>query len=247
MVVFTKEFSRYLICAVAAALATMPASAQEQEPTPRIMVSGEGTAALAPDMAILNLTVTREADTAREALDANTEAMAKVLEAMKAEGIEDRDLQTADFSIEPKYQFPERKASGEQDPPRIVGYFVRNGLTVRVRDLERVGDILDRSVTLGVNQGGQVSFTNDDPSEALTDARIKAVQEAMAKAKTLTETAGVGLGKVLEISESAFQPPMPLARSKMAMMEAADSAPVPVAAGENAYSVTVTVTFALDQ
>lgn len=224
------------------------AFAQDKEPSPRIMVSGEGTATVAPDMATLDLTVTREAETAREALSENTAAMAEVLAAMKAEGIEDRDLQTSGFGIEPKYVYPKYDNEGDREPPRIVGYIVRNSLTVRVRDLDKVGAILDRSVTLGVNQGGSVSFSNDDPSGTIEEARVKAMQNAIAKAKTLTEAAGVDLGKVLEISENTFQPsPAPYARAKVTMMEAADAAPVPVAAGENAYSVTVNVTFALEQ
>jgi uncharacterized protein len=232
--------------AMMAAILTGGALAQENEPFPRIVVSGEGMATLAPDMAVLDLTVMHEAATARAALDANTAAMAEVLGAMKAEGIAERDLQTSNFSIEPKYLYPKNPSDGEREPPRIVGYIVRNSLTVRVRDLDKVGAILDTSVTLGVNQGGNIAFTNDDPSGALDEARVKAMQDAIAKAKILTETAGVGLGKVLEISENSFRPqPIPLARAKVAMMEAADA--VPVAAGENAYSVTVGVSFALEQ
>lgn len=235
-----------IAAAFAALAATGAAHAQEDEPFPRIMVSGEGTAALAPDMAVLTLTVTREADTARAALDANSEAMAKVLAEMTAEGIADRDLQTSNFSIEPKYTYPKSSSSGQPEAPKIVGYTVRNSLTVRVRDLARVGEILDKSVTLGVNQGGQISFTNDDPSSALTEARTAAMQEAIGKAQTLAEAAGVGVGKVIEISENSYRPqPLPLARARMQMAEAAEE--VPVAAGENVYSVTVTVSFAIEQ
>jgi uncharacterized protein YggE len=230
------------------ALLAAPAVAQESEPYPRIMVSGEGVSTLAPDMAIVNLTVTREAETAREALDANTEAMARVLAAMQQEGIEERDLQTSNFSIEPKIVYPKNYSSDSPEAPKIIGYTVRNSLTVRIRDMDRVGDILDTSVTLGVNQGGQISFTNDDPSEALNQARIKAMEEAIAKARTLAEAAGVGLGKVLEISENSYRSqPVPIARARNVAFNAAESAPVPVAAGENSYSVTVNVSFGIEQ
>jgi len=241
-------FYSTLVLATAAAAAPQAALAQQSEPTPRIVVSGEGSAEIAPDMAVVTLSVVREAETAREALDANSLAMSDVLAAMEAEGIEKRDLQTSNFSIEPKIVYPKNYSDGEREQPRIVGYTVRNSLTVRIRDLGNLGSILDRSVTLGVNQGGGIAFTNDDPSQAIEEARVKAMQEAIAKAKTLTGTAGVGLGKVLEISESSYRPqPVPLARAEMAMMDAAKSAPVPVAAGENSYSVTVNVTFALEQ
>ncbi len=220
--------------------------AADNDPSPRILVTGQGTADLAPDMAVLALTVTREAETARAALDANSAAMSEVLAAMKAEGIKTRDLQTLGFSIQPKYIYPPQKSSGERQPPRIVGYTVRNSLNVRVRDIDAVGRILDKSVTLGVNEGGNIVFTNDDPSAAITEARIKAVKNALTKAQTLAEAAGVKTGKILEISEQSSRPrPMPMARAKLSMASSADA--VPIAAGENTYKVTVNISYAINQ
>lgn len=220
--------------------------AADNDPTPRILVTGQGSVDLASDMAVLALTVTREAETARAALDANSAAMSEVLSAMKAEGIKARDLQTSGFSIQPRYSYPPQKSSGERQPPHIVGYTVRNSLNVRVRDITAVGKILDKSVTLGVNEGGNIQFTNDDPSAAITEARIKAVKSALAKAQTLAEAAGVKTGKILEISEQSFSPrPMPMARAEMSMARSADA--VPVAAGENTYKVTVNVSYSIDQ
>lgn len=231
--------------AFGAAVLCAPAIAQENDRQPRITVTGEGRATVTPDMAVLTLTVTREADTARDALNANTEAMGSVLSAMKEEGIKDRDLQTSNFSIEPKYVYPNRSSASENKPPRIEGYVVRNTLTVRVRNLDKVGAIIDTSVTLGVNEGGNVTFTNEDPSMALAEARADAMRDAVARAGTLTGAADIGLGKILEIAEnSGGRPPMPIAR---AQAFAAEASAVPIAAGENAYTVTVTVTFALEQ
>jgi uncharacterized protein YggE len=220
-----------------ALVAPATAGAQSQgAQTPRIVVSGEGEAAIAPDMAILTLAVMREAETAREALDANNEAMAAVLAAMKEAGIADRDLQTTGLQINPQYHYPQ--SGGEQ--PRITGYQVSNTLTVRVRDIDALGAIIDRSVTLGVNQGGGISFTNDDPSATLTEARKRAVADAVARARTLAEAAGVELGGIIEMSEqTSNQPPMPI--TAKAFRAEADA--VPVAAGENAYRVQVNVTF----
>lgn len=225
---------------------SLPLTASDSEPYPRIVVTGEGSVDIAPDMAVLLLTVTREAKTAREALDANSSAMSDVLAAMQAQGIARRDLQTSNFSIQPNYTYPPRSSTGAEKAPRIVGYTVRNSLTVRVRDISAIGAVLDKSVTLGVNEGGNIRFTNDDPSAAITQARTKAMQEALAKAKTLAAAAGVNTGKVLEISEQSFRPgPAPMARAEMAMARSADA--VPVATGENTYTVTVTVSLAIDQ
>ena len=213
---------------------------------PRILVNGQGSVDIAPDMAILSLTVTREANTARSALDANSTAMNEVMAAMKAEGIETRDLQTSRFSIQPRYSRPAPKSSGEREPPQIIGYAVRNSLTVRVRDITAVGAILDKSVTLGVNEGGNISFTNADPSAAIEQARIQAVKNAVAKANTLAAAAGVKTGKLLEISEQSSSPrPVAMASAEMSMARSARS--VPVAAGENTYKVVVHVSFAIDQ
>jgi uncharacterized protein len=212
---------------------------------PRILVTGEGSADVAPDMAVLVLSVSSDAPTARDALTANSAAMNKVLEGMTKLGIAKRDLQTSSFDIQPRYSYPQ-PAGGTNQAPRLVGYTVRNSLTVRVRDIAKVGEVLDTSVTLGVNEGGSIQFTNDDPTAIITQARVKAVANAMAKAHTLAEAAGVKIGKVLEISEQNFSPaPIPMAKVGMAMDRMSEA--VPIAAGESSYKVTVNVTLSIEQ
>jgi uncharacterized protein YggE len=125
---------------------------------------------------------------------------------------------------------------------------VINSLGVRVRDLAKVGEVLDKSVTMGVNEGGNVTFTKDDTSAVMEEARKKAVENALAKAKTITSAAGVGIGRILEMSEQSFQPgPIPMMQADMVMAKSAGSAPVPIATGENSYRVTVNVTFEIKQ
>lgn len=232
---------RFLPLALAAAIALPTAAARaDTQPPPRIMVTGEGESAIAPDLAQLSLSVMREAKTAREALDANNDAMAAVIAAMKASGIGERDLQTAGIQIAPRYNY-NNKPDGSQEA-ELVAYQVTNTLSVRVRDLSKTGEILDKSVSLGVNQGGGITFTNDDPEKALTEARKLAVADAIQKARTLSEAAGVKLGRILEISDQAIMPPpMPY----MAKAEASRDSAVPIEAGENAYRVQVNVVFEL--
>ncbi|NBB50985.1 DUF541 domain-containing protein [Rhizobium sp. CRIBSB] len=220
----------------------LAAEAERREAT--IMVSGEGEATVAPDMAVISLAVVRDADTASEALSANSAAMTEVLAALKAQGIAEKDLQTTDFSIQPKYK-QETRTDGSYEAPVIVGYTVSNGLTVRVRDLAKLGALIDQSVKLGVNQGGGISFTNDDPEATIEAARKQAVEKAAAKAKTLTEAAGVKLGRVVEISEN-FARPMPQMYAAAPMAKMADES-VPIASGENLYTVTVNITYAIEQ
>lgn len=234
---------RLTFAALLIAAAPLAAPAQDRDrKAPAIVVTGQGDAALAPDLAIVNLSVADTAKTAREALDANNKAMSAVLKGLKDQGIAARDLQTAGLSIQPQYSYPQNE-DGTPKPPVLNGYTVTNGLTVRVRDLAKLGAIIDQSVTSGVNQGGDIRFTNEDPAKALEEARIEAVKDATAKAKTLAEAAGVKLGRVIEITEGAPDPgPQPLMRMQMAK-EASDA--VPVEAGENSYSVNVSVTFAI--
>ncbi len=236
------------IVGLCALLLGVVASAQASDAPlqPQIRVTGEGRATLVPDMALLQLAVTREGATAREALDANSAAMEEVLGAMRKAGIGERDLQTAQFEIQPRYRHHRPTASGQQEPPEIVGYTVSNSLMVRVRKLGEVGGILDRAVSLGVNQGGNIQFLNDDPSAALEQARTAAVKDALQRAATLTAAAGVKSGRILEISEQSYQPrPLPMTRAEMMM--SADAGAVPVAGGENSYTVTVNLILALEQ
>lgn len=232
---------RMLALALVAAVA-LPQAVYAADPTPRrVIVLGEGEASVPPDMALLSLSVMREAATAREALDANNEAMAGVIAAMKGSGIADRDLQTAGVQINPRYDYV-NKPDGTQEA-KLAAYQVTNTLSVRVRDLARTGEVLDKSVSLGVNQGGSVTFTNEDPSATLTEARKRAVVDAVGKARTLAEAAGVKLGQVIEITDVGYVQPMPI--TAKAYDQAAPRA-VPVEAGENAYKVQVNVTFDLD-
>lgn len=210
-----------------------------------ITVTGEGVAKKAPDMAVITLTVLREGETARAALDANNSAMGSVLSAMEADGIAEKDLQTSGFSIQPRYSTPSDNKKQPQ-APQIVGYQVSNTLSVRIHDLSKVGDILDQSVSLGVNQGGNILFTNEDPSQAMSEARKSAMADAIAKAKALTDAAGVGLGPISRITEQTSRPePVPMMRATFA--KASDQGNVPVATGNSEFRAQVTVTWQIAQ
>jgi uncharacterized protein YggE len=235
-------FNRLLAVALAASIA-FPAVALAEPTPPRIIVVGEGEMAVAPDMALLSLAVMREAKTAREALSANNEAIAAVIAAMKTAGIEARDLQTSNLQINPRYDYTP-KQDGTQEA-KLVAYQVTNTVSVRVRDIAKTGELIDQAVTLGVNQGGSITFTNDDPSATVTEARKRAVADAMAKAKTLAEAAGVGLGRITEMSEMSNAPlPMPIEAKAFDRVQAQA---VPIETGENSYKVQVNVTFELKQ
>lgn len=230
---------------VASALTPTILSAHDAErKEPVIVVTGEGDAAVAPDLAIVSLSVGETRKTAREALDVANGAMKAVIDALKKDGVAARDLQTSGLSIQAQYSYAQNE-DGTPKPPVLTGYMVANTLTVRIRDMSKVGAVIDQAVTLGVNQGGDIRFTNNDPAKTIAAARTEAVKNAIEKAHTLADAAGVKLGRILEITETGTpNDPRPMMSARMAK-EAADA--VPVEAGENSYSVNVNVTFAIGQ
>jgi uncharacterized protein len=235
--------SLFALSLLSVGLAGLPASAETNPPPRQIIVTGVGEASAKPDIAVTALTVLRTGETARAALDEANKAMGEVTEAMKALQIESRDLQTSGFSINPQYRY-DQKPDGTQAPPVLVSYEVRNTLSVRIRDVAAVGALLDKAVSLGVNQGGDISFTLSDPAPTRTAARREAVKDATATAKTLAEAAGVTLGAVVTIDANDFgEPPRPMPMERMALAASPMDKSVPVEAGENTMRATVRMVF----
>ncbi|MFD2236236.1 SIMPL domain-containing protein [Aureimonas populi] len=236
--------------ALALALFLLPAAAHAQAPAEEdreaatVTVLGEGEASGAPDLAMANLTVLRVAETAEAALSQANEAARAVAEAMGELGIEARDLQTGGFSITPQYRY-ENRQDGTSAPPELVGYEVRNTLAVRIRDLSRIGEVLDRAVSLGVNQGGDIAFQIEDPSSLRDEARREAVSRARESATIIAEAAGVTLGRVVSISDEAG-PSIPRPMAEARMMAASADAGVPIQTGENTVRTQLRVVFELE-
>lgn len=232
-----------------AALATPAAFADDKKYTSTINISGVGEVTAAPDMAIVTSGVVTDGETARDALTANTEAMTALVNVLKEAGVEDKDIQTSGFSVHPNYVHTDKRdENGYQLPPKISGYRVSNNVTVRIKDLDNVGAVLDSAVTVGANTINGISFAVSDTKELLQEARKRAMENAMATAKIYTDTAGVELGNVMNISENQHYSPAPMMKSRGAMMAMAESdMAVPVEAGEMNYSVTVNVQWEIEQ
>lgn len=211
-----------------------------------ITIEGHGEVRAAPDMALINSGVATQGATAREALDANTAAMAELIAAIKEAGIEARDIQTSGFSVSPNYVYTDaRDENGYSLPPKINGYQVSNTVTVAVRQLDQLGSILDKSVNVGANTINGISFSVADPSKLYNDARAAAFADAKAKAELYAGVAGATLGELESISESqGYSAPQPYPMYARADMAA--SAPVPVEAGEMTFSIAVNVEWELD-
>ncbi len=220
-----------------AAMMAIPARADDA-PRPTLSLTGTGEVFAKPDMAVISSGVVTEAKTAREALDANNAAIAAVIAAIKEAGIEARDIQTSGFSVQPRYVYP--KKSEETDAPKIVGYTVRNAVSVKVRDLEKLGGVLDKAVTVGANSISGIDFIVSDADARLDEARGIAMKDALRKAGIYAESAGVTLTRIQSINEAGGYRPVP---RKAMMMRAEAASDVPVEAGEQALSVEVNVTW----
>jgi uncharacterized protein YggE len=212
-----------------------PALAQTIPP-PAISVTGEATVSVAPDQAQIDGGVTSDAKTAREASEANNAAMGKVLLALKGAGIEERDYQTSRLSLQPQFAAP--KAA--ERTPGIVSFRASNRVTVKVRDVTKVANVIDVLVGAGANEIGGINFTVTQASKHLDEAREKAIADARRKAEIYAKAAGVTLGEPISISEEGA--PAPVFRGKMAAPMAAGA---PVAQGEETLSVTVSVSWAI--
>jgi uncharacterized protein len=217
-------------------LVAAPALAQSEFPA-AISVTGEGTLSVRPDLAQIDAGVASDAKTAREASEANNAAMAKVLAALKGAGIEDKDYQTSRLSLQPQY------APNRPGPSPIVGYRAANRVTIKVRDVAKVANVIDTLVSAGANDIGNINFTVTQASKLLDEAREKAVTDARRKAEIYAKAAGVTLGAPLSISEEGA--PAPMFRAKTLAMAPMEASAPPVAQGEETLSVTVSVTWAI--
>jgi len=225
-----------------AAVAALSLAAGAQETPRTVTVTGFGEAGARPDIAIISAGVETEAKTARAALDANNEAMEKVLAALRKTGIAERDVQTSDFGIDPRIIKPKSSVSSDKNPQPTLRHKARNRVTATVRNLDALGTILDGLVSAGSNRVYGVTFGLAEPQPIEDEARKAAMADALSKARLFAQSGGVKLGKILEISESPSLAPQPRMR---AATLAADSAPVPLATGEHTVRTQVTVVWEL--
>lgn len=235
----SKSAAAAVILCLAPAAACAQADPAPAETPRMITVSGRGEAAAAPDIARVAAAVVTQGRTAQDAMAANAAAMNRVFAAIREAGVEDRDMQTSAINLSPQYR---RFGPGESGPPEISGYEAQNQVALRIRDIDGLGEVLDRLVASGANQFYGVSFDISDRTALLAEARRAAVADARAKAELYAEAAGVRLGQVLEISESGSYIRVSGARaSSLAEFES-----TPVAGGESALSANVTIVYAID-
>lgn len=201
-----------------------------------MVVTGTGRVSAAPDMARVVFGVEVTAPTADRALRGASKRIAEALAILERFGIAPADVQTRSVALNPRYA---QRSGG--NPLKVVGFAASNTLSVTVRDLGRLGAVLDAVVKGGANRIHAISFSLADPAEQAAAARRAAVADAMARARTLADAAGVRLGPILEIAEQGGQAPVVPVRARAEFA----AAEVPIAEGEVTVSATVTLRFRL--
>jgi len=227
------------LLATALLIPVAPSLAQTAPP-PSISVSGEATIEVPPDQAQIEAGVTTEAATARDASEANNATMGKLLLALKAAEVDDKDIQTSRISLQPRYN----QNQNQSKPAVIIGYRASNQVVVRLRDIAKVASSIDFLVAAGATEIGAINFMVSNASKRLDDARAEAVADARRKAEIYAKAAGVTIGAPLSISEIGAPSQPGLLMRRMALPMTAGT-PVPVAQGEQTLQVTVSVAWAI--
>ena len=232
-----------LACGLALGTLTMTASAQDttHQTAPSdgtlLSISAQAQASRAPDIATMSTGVVTQAADANAAMRANAEQMAKLMQAIKAAGIAERDVQTSGVNLSPQYRY------AENQPPAITGYQASNTVNLKVRDIGKLGQVLDALVASGANQINGPTFEIDNADAVQDEARAAALKKAQARAEVYANSLGMRVRRIVSISEGGgFQaPPRPM----MAMRAMAESADTSISPGESTLTANLDVVFEL--
>lgn len=227
-------------CLIGGLLAPMPALADKAEQARTISVSASGYVMAQPDLAQVNVGVTTEAGSAKEALEKNSKLFQAVLDGVKKLGIAAKDIATAQFQVNPVYA--RRKSSGGYSRNKIDGFRVRNSATVTVRNIKQTGAVIDRAAELGANEIGAITFVVSDIETRLDEARREAMRNAVRRAKLYAEAGDTTLGAIRTISEQFHGQPRPVRYERAAKMSMA----APIEPGQQRLGVTVHAVWELD-
>jgi len=206
-----------------------------------IEVSGEGSVRATPGFATVTLGVTTTGKDAREAMAANAKSANALVALIKSEGVSLADIQTSDVSISPMFS---NQPPAQASAPTIIGYSVSDNVTVTVRDISRLGALLDKAVGAGANAIYGIGYGENDPSALLDKARPLAVADARRKAEIYAGAGGAKIGRLMELTEEPGARPVAFAARAYAPGAAA---PTPIEAGQDKLTVTIMARFELTQ
>jgi len=210
-----------------------------------VTVTGTGSVYAVPDIAKFSTGVVTEADTSADAMQKNAQLMDSVVSAIKRAGIPEKDIRTGRITLEPVYNYYSQP-QGSTEKPKIVGYRASNTVTVTVRDLSRVGNVIDAATNAGANKVNGVSFelSDEKSSEVYKEALTKAVSDGADKARTIADAADTGALTLKSVSESGTYYPQPYYMDFAGAAEAKAAAPTtPVSPGEQKVQATVSMVY----
>lgn len=211
-----------------------------------ITVSATGEIYAKPDLALTNFSVVNEAKTVDEAMAENTEKMNDVINAVKGQGVEDKDLKTVSFNIYPRYEWYEISQIYPQGKRVLVGYEVRQSLQVKIRNMEKIGSIIQAATDAGANEVGDLQLTIDKEDELKKEARGQAIEKAKTKAKELSGQLGVKIGKIVNFSEDTVLAYYGLSKMEAVPLGMGGGEVSQIATGENKIEVRVSITYEIE-
>ncbi len=220
---------------------------QEFEARNTITITGKGKVFVKPDLALVNLAVITEAKSVELAMLENKEKMNNIISFMKENKIEEKDLQTVAFRVNPRYEWHEDENPLTSRRNRVlVGYEINQSLEVKIRDMDKIGDIIQGGATFGANQIGSLHFTVDNKDEIEKEAREKAIKQAKEKAKALSKSLGIKIDKIVRFEEGRHSSPWAtrdgaLGLESVSMLSKSPAMGVEV--GENETQVIVHITY----
>lgn len=225
----------------------------DQQNVNQVTVSGEGKVYAKPDVAVVSLGVTTDGLTVAEVTKNNTEKMNAVIDTIKALKIEEKDIQTTNYSLTPYYDrevtmMPSSSVSSiytTTATKKILKYTLSQNVQVKIRDFAKVGDVLSNATAKGANLVGDLQFTIDNPEKLKEEARAKAIDQAKANAKNLAKESGISLGKIINVYENSYGYPANLYSAKaMGGGSMAEASPVPtIQPGQQEINVTINLTY----
>lgn len=225
-------------CASPAKAQTVSTHPNSIQPETTLNISAEASIPKAPDIAFVSAGVETEGETAAAALALNAERMNGVFDALKRAGIRERNIQTSNFSVSPRYAREENRSR------QIDGYTARNTVTAKVTDLKNLGATIDSLVQSGGNTLNGVTFGLEDDTDVLDEARREAIKTAIERAELYADAAGYRIARIVSINESGRSSgPRPMAM----MARSAEAAPSPVSGGELDFGAAVNVQFELEK
>jgi len=218
-----------------------PSLADAEKQKRLISLSGTGEISASPDIAHVTSGVVTQAKTAAQALQANSAAMTRIIDGLKASNIAAKDIQTSGFSVNPSLFYDQ---NNRRNPPKIIGYMVRNQVKITVHKRDTLGHILDKMISLGANQINGISFAIDKPQALQDEARKLAVKDALRKANIYAAATGSKLGRIVSLNEGQVHRPVQQFALRSAAV--AEQASVPIEAGQHTVRIQVNITWELE-